>query len=84
MSRINNPERNIYENEISLLDILKIIWRYRWFILAFCIILTFITAIVLYTSALKQIKISQYNYSTYINLPGISYNLFQYLDIQLK
>jgi LPS O-antigen subunit length determinant protein (WzzB/FepE family) len=75
---------NDSNDEISLLDILKIIWKYRWFIITFCIIITLVTAIILYTSTIKQSSIPQYTYIAYINLPGISYNLFQYLDIQLK
>lgn len=75
---------NDSNDEISLLDILKIIWKYRWFIITFCIIITLIAAIILYTSAIKQSSIPQYTYIAYINLPGISYNLYQYLDIQLK
>ncbi len=75
---------NDSNDEISLLDILKIIWKYRWFIITFCIIITLVTAIILYVSAIKPIKISKCNYSAYINLPGISYSFFQYVDIQLK
>jgi len=75
---------NNSNDEISLLDILKIIWKYRWFIITFCIIITLVTAIILYTSAIKQSNIPQYTYIAYMNFPGISYNLYQYLDIQLK
>jgi len=73
-----------YSDEISLVDILKIIWKYRWFIVVFCIALTFIISAILYVSNINKAKITQNSYDIFIKLPAVSYNLYQYLDIQLK
>lgn len=73
-----------YSDEISLVDILKIIWKYRWFIVVFCIALTFIISAILYVSNINKAKITQNSYDIFINLPGISYNIYQAIDIQLR
>lgn len=70
-----------YSDEISLVDILKIIWKYRWFIVVFCIAQTFIISAILYVSNINKAKNS---YDIFINLPGISYNIYQAIDIQLR
>ncbi len=75
---------NDSNDEISLLDILKIIWKYRWFIIIFTVVITLICALTLYINAKNDFNKNKNAFYIYINLPGISYNLYQYLDIQLK
>ncbi|HPO61441.1 MAG TPA: hypothetical protein PLN45_07805, partial [Exilispira sp.] len=66
------------------LDILKIIWKYRWFIIIFTVVISLICALALYINAKNDFNNNKNAFYIYINLPGISYNLYQYLDIQLK
>ncbi|MBP8990891.1 MAG: hypothetical protein KBG82_02815 [Spirochaetes bacterium] len=75
---------NNSNDEISLLDILKIIWKYRWFIIIFTVVISLICALTLYINSKNDFNNNKNAFYIYINLPGISYNLYQYLDIQLK
>ncbi|MCR4420953.1 MAG: hypothetical protein NUV32_00580 [Exilispira sp.] len=73
-------QKKIDYDEISLVDILKIIWKYRWFIVGFCIIGVLISfGILFYNEKNKMI-----NYSYEINLPSISFVLYSSLKLNIQ
>ncbi len=69
------------DDEISLVDILRIIWRYRKFIIIFCIVICVLSFFVFYSA--DYIKFLKY-LSINIKLPTISYALYKNIEYFLN
>jgi len=78
---MDNKHLELAEEEISLVDILKIIWKYRWFIIIITLILSILSFSIFfasnYISTKKAIESNyKYVYSTNIIIPEISWDLY--------
>lgn len=79
-------QKKIDYDEISLVDILKVIWKYRLFIVVFCIIGILVAfSILFYIEKNKVINKDNYViYSFEINLPYISFDQFTALKLKIQ
>ncbi|HPP34600.1 MAG TPA: hypothetical protein PLU62_11760 [Ignavibacteriales bacterium] len=72
------------EQEISLVDILKMIWKYRWFILVFTLVITLIGFCVFYYMDFMKKDTASDQYSITINMPQISYEFYQNFKLNIN
>lgn len=68
-----------YEDEISIVDILKVLWKYKWFILIFTIVISILGFGYFYYD-----DFSSFKYTILINLPSVSYNLFNFIKLYIN
>ncbi len=73
-----------YEDEISLLDIFKVLWKYKLFIVIFTIIISILGFIYFYYNSFLSANSEAYKYAILINLPSVSYNLFNSIKLSIN
>ncbi|MEJ5274078.1 MAG: hypothetical protein WH035_08105, partial [Spirochaetota bacterium] len=74
---MDKKQIEIDEQEISLVDILKMIWKYRWFILGFTLVLTVIGFGFFYYQDFIKKDTASDQYSITINMPQITNEFYQ-------
>lgn len=72
------------EQEISLVDILKMIWKYKWFIIGFTLVLTVIGILFFYYNDFIKKDNNHNQYLITLNMPKISYEFYQNLKLNLN
>jgi len=79
-------EKRTTDDEISLVDILKVLWKYKYFIIIFCIIGLLISFVILYTLNFntKNQNTNSFNYRFKIYLKSISYEFYNNFKLNLN
>lgn len=81
---MDSKKNQNYDDEISLLDIFKVLWKYKWFILIFTIIISILGFAYFYYNSFLSTNSEAYKYTILINLPSVSYNLFNSIKLSIN
>jgi len=79
-------EKRTTDDEISLVDILRVLWKYKYFIIISCIIGLLISFVILYTLNFntKNQNTNSFNYRFKIYLKSISYEFYNNFKLNLN
>lgn len=69
----------IEEDEISLIDIFKVLWRQKWFIIGFTFIVTLVSVVIMFFFIPKK-----YKYKYNVKMSSLNYNEYIKINNELK